>query len=544
MHTDFDINDTAWEKLISDTAYYFDDLTLKRGFQYYKQNRVQSFSLTTSRIIQALVEDQEPYSVFLSLDNLPESVCACPLDAPCRHMAAVMMLYADKLGRSVPMLANAKAAALRPKTEVNPKAALTGVSTSRREQVNKLAGLIPDADIAEWHEYMALLTAPLAHTVRNPQYADRALAAIAEARPKLSPASALLYKLHSHLFILESLRSPAGLSVPGAVSSLGYYTSIAVSELQNAITRLVKQTLPLEAEPEALPRVRDTLAWIRRRMLIESRDRSRDQPYYSVCYELLWQRWIVPNASGPAQYTEELEQLRQTADELGASSSRPALLLAESRMYFLLNDDKAAWERLTEASERPGLHPEELMSFLKTLAEEEHWSRLTAWLPEIGPLLTSRLYNLQDYAGYWDEAVRRLPEAEAQMWDTLSGMLPLSREIYDEKLLVYGRYEDWMDYQLSSGKEPSDFRVRDLQPVEKHAPELLLPFYHQAAERYVLEKNRHSYKAAVKLLKRLSKLYKKLKREERWEAYLEAFAGRHSRLRALQEELKKGNLLP
>ncbi|MNY43599.1 hypothetical protein D3C86_1785730 [compost metagenome] len=130
------------------------------------------------------------------------------------------------------------------------------------------------------------------------------------------------------------------------------------------------------------------------------------------------------------------------------------------------------------------------------------------------------------------------------MWSTLSAMLPLSGGIYEDKLLDHGKWRDWMDYQLSSGKVPSDFRVSDLQPVEKHAPELLLPFYHQAAERFVLEKNRHSYKAAVKLLKRLAKLYKKMKREERWGEFLDAFTTRHSRLRALQEELRKGKLIP
>ncbi|MNH35848.1 hypothetical protein D3C79_965770 [compost metagenome] len=72
----------------------------------------------------------------------------------------------------------------------------------------------------------------------------------------------------------------------------------------------------------------------------------------------------------------------------------------------------------------------------------------------------------------------------------------------------------------------------------------MLPFYHQAVERFVLEKNRHSYKAAVKLMKRLAKLYKKLKREERWEEFLEVFTSRNSRLRALQEELRKGKLIP
>ncbi|MNO29774.1 hypothetical protein D3C76_196990 [compost metagenome] len=542
------INDAEWDKLISDVAYYFEDLTLKRGFQYYKQNRVKSLRMISSRRVMALVEGREDYAVSLELDSLTESHCDCPVQGPCKHMAAVLMNVAESQERSVNMLANAKAVIDRKKAEDLEASTVAGVSGGRREQAKKLAGLIPGATVEEWRDYMALLTAPLGPAVRNPQYADRALAAIAQTKADLSPAAELLFQLNAHLFILESLIQPNSTPSTGTAFnssySLGYYTAIAVSELQEAIMRLMKQSLPLASEPGQWPRLKDTLAHVQLEMLTESRDRLREQPYFSFCYDRLWQSWIAPNTSDSALYLEELDSLRERASGLGAAVNRSALNLAESRMYFYLNDDKAAWERLAAASERPGLHPDELLGCLAPLAEAGHWERLAAWLGATGPLLNSRLYNLQAYAGYWEEAVRRLPEAEPQMWSTLSAMLPLSGDIYEDKLLAHGKWQEWMDYQMSSGKEPSDFRVSDLQPVEKNAPELLLPFYHQAAERFVLEKNRHSYKAAVKLLKRLAKLYKKMKREERWTEFLDAFTARHSRLRALQEELRKGKLIP
>jgi hypothetical protein len=544
MQPNYALDDAEWDKLISDTAYYFDDLTLKRGFQYYKQNRVQTFSISEPRKMRAMVEGRENYGVYINLDHFSGSYCDCPVDGPCKHMAAVLMYYTDAQNRSVASLANAKAVMNRPKA--TPPGAVPAGTGGRSALLKKLGGLIPEGTVAQWREYLQLLTAPLSHTVRNPQYADRALAAIAEAKPQLSPAAGMLFKLHAHLFILESLLKPLqpAAAAPALGYSLGYYTAVAVSELQSAVTGLMKHPLPLAAEPGEWPRVMDTLTYLRQEMLTESRDRSRDQPYFSVCYDLLFRQWIAPNTDGAALYSEELDALRQAGLDSGVPHSAQSLLLAESRMYFLMSDDRAAWELLRRASERPGIHPDELMSFLIPLAEAGHWSRLAAWLAEIGPLLNSRLYNLSDYAGYWKEAVLRVPETETLMWDTLSGMLPISREIYEDLLLDYGRWQDWMDCQLSSGKAPSDFRVSDLQPLEKNAPELLLPFYHQAVERFVVEKNRHSYKAAVKLLKRLAKLYKKLKREERWEEFLEAFTSRNSRLRALQEELRKGKLIP
>lgn len=543
MQPNYVMDDAGWDKLISDVSRIFDDLTLKRGFQYYKQKRVHAFRMITEWKIMSIVEGREDYVVSVELEQLLQSHCDCPVSGPCKHMAAVLMNYAETLGRSVHSIANAKAVVK--KLAAAPAGRVPG---RRGEQLKKLAALIPGSTVQQWREYMALVLAPLVHTVRNPQYADRALAAIAEVRPKLAPAASLLFKLHAHLYVLESLVKPGGQPLSASLSSLsysvGYYTSIAISDLQKHITDMMKKGLPLAAEPEEWPRVYDTIAYLRQEMLTESRDRSREQPYFAYCYALLWSNWITPNLSGPALYSEELEQLRQAGSNLNTSASRHAQLLAESRMHYLLQDDAAAREQLREAAERPGLHPDELMSFLIPLAEARQWTRLTEWLAEIGPLLSSRLYNLQAYAGYWDEAVRQLPGAEPQMWATLSAMLPLSREVYDEQLLAYGKWPEWMDVQLSTGKQPGDFRVSDLQPVEKHAPELLLPFYHQAVERFVLEKNRPSYKAAVKLLKRLAKLYKKLKREARWEEFLEAFTARNSRLRALQEELRKGKLIP
>lgn len=226
------------------------------------------------------------------------------------------------------------------------------------------------------------------------------------------------------------------------------------------------------------------------------------------------------------------------------SPSKPGLLLAKSWMHFFMKQDQEAWSFIQAASSVYYSRPNELLSFLQALFQGKEWARLIQWLVEIGPLLDNpRNNSMREYLYYWETAVEHLPEAEPQLWDTLVRMLPGSRAIYEETLHTYGKWQQWMDYQLNIGKDPLEFRVSVLQPIEKQAPEVLLPFYHQAVERYVLEKNRSSYKAAVKLLKRLAKLYKKMKQEERWELFLDTFAGRYSRLRALQEELRRGKLL-
>jgi uncharacterized Zn finger protein len=101
-----------------------------------------------------------------------------------------------------------------------------------------------------------------------------------------------------------------------------------------------------------------------------------------------------------------------------------------------------------------------------------------------------------------------------------------------------------MDLQLSIiENDPFAYRVDTFKPIERDEPALLLPYYHQAAERYIVMKNRDSYKKAVKLLKRLAKLYKKMKKTDEWEFFMDALVQRYSRFRAFMEELRKGKLL-
>jgi uncharacterized Zn finger protein len=97
-----------------------------------------------------------------------------------------------------------------------------------------------------------------------------------------------------------------------------------------------------------------------------------------------------------------------------------------------------------------------------------------------------------------------------------------------------------VDLQLANRISPLSLYALELRAIEEYDPGLLLPLYHQAAERAVLEKNRASYKTAVRLLKKLYSYYKLLKKEDRWERYINRLADKFSRLRAFQEELKKG----
>lgn len=131
MQPTYTMDDTQWSKLIQNVAYYFDDLTLKRGFQYYKQSRVRSFTMTEPAKMNALVEGREDYRVSIDLDSFTRCHCNCPVSGHCKHMAAVLLSYAEQQNRSVQVLANAKAASFLPKTSSSsPVGSMESASSS------------------------------------------------------------------------------------------------------------------------------------------------------------------------------------------------------------------------------------------------------------------------------------------------------------------------------------------------------------------------------------------------------------------------------
>ncbi|MEB4783451.1 hypothetical protein P5G60_16975 [Paenibacillus jamilae] len=544
------MDDIQWQQLIQNVADHFNDVTIKRGFQYFKQGKVKEFAMPDADHIAAVVDGNELYEVDLHLSAFAASRCTCPVRTNCKHMIAVLLNYANEQERSVHALVNAHSAgftrlttqadtrttpAFRPNPSPDHKEAT-------RDALRKKASNLPDMPVSEWHDLFDQCIALNHVHTQNSQYVKSALASIYAVKPPLSPGMQQLYGLHAHLRILEKLVPQAPMTGYPTHTYMGYYTQIAADELKEAIKRDFERPLELTDEPMHEARMVETLAYLRQKMLTESRNGT----YFSDAYYQFWLYWVHPARRDSSIYTEELQHLHAAEEERSATLARLPWMLARSWMYVYQAQDHKAWELLEEAERAFPLKisSSQLLLFLHALRQAADWVRLKDGLQHIGPLLHShRDDHLQDYMHDWELVLQHLPDAEQDMWDTLMGMLPFAGGMYEEALLAHEKWRQWIDYQLSIRSEPLSFRVSVLQPIEKNAPELLLPFYHQAVERYVLEKNRSSYKAAVKLLKRLFKLYKKMKQETRWELFFMTFTSRHSRLRALQEELRKGKLL-
>lgn len=545
MEQNYTLDDVQWNRLVQDVTSNFDDLTLKRGFQYYKQGCVQYLNMPSSISIESTVQGTSQYRVRIHLEIFSESRCSCPVGRPCKHMIAALLELADLQGRSVFQLANAKTNA-QPKLAAKPSpyTISSHSATSRKEREAALmeqASRITDLSIPQWHDFFELCTTPLNSNTRNALYINDALKSINKLKPELPAVPEHFFLLHSHLFVLSKLTTQVNSNqISNHNSYLAYQIHIVAYQLQDKIEGQITEITFKTTDSPYESLTQQTLTYLRQIILSE----FNSYHYFLSHYLNVWIYWMNPADTSPLYYTNELQLLEAEASQLGPSLSSFSLIIAQMGMNLFQGKDREAGTLLHVMKEKYEQHSDYVLYFLSHLSQAEEWERLISWLVETATLFQSfRNTSLPIYSDYWELAVRHLPEAEPLMWDTLASMLPHSRSHYEAKLIARGAWKRWMDYHLSKGSDALDFRVTELAPLEKNAPEVLLPFYHQAVERYILNKNRDSYKAAVKLLKRLAKLYKKLKQEPRWEHYLAAFIYRNSRLRALQEELRKGKLL-
>ncbi|KAB7707444.1 hypothetical protein F9802_06740 [Bacillus aerolatus] len=136
-----------------------------------------------------------------------------------------------------------------------------------------------------------------------------------------------------------------------------------------------------------------------------------------------------------------------------------------------------------------------------------------------------------------------LMEKEPLLYKSLlERMLPYSYTDLSLYFIQIDQYREWVELQLWMDRELPELDRSGLKEAVKHAPEEVLPLFHHGILRLIDERNRASYKKAVRYLKRLRTLYKKLKRVDRWELYINDLLEEKKRLRAFQEECRKGQL--
>lgn len=255
----------------------------------------------------------------------------------------------------------------------------------------------------------------------------------------------------------------------------------------------------------------------------------------AACF--VYEYWLgeVPSLSEEIAWWEDVQ-----ADNLQNRQETVRLML--SYFYTKAGDDAKAWSLLD------GLDAEFRAAFyfinLDVLVRQSAWARAHVWLKHIS-LDDAKLRQWYAWrlSENWVVVAQHHGDARSDCEAFLTENEPLSHSYLARFYIMTEQYRAWVDYCLFNGRMPNEIEREALRHVEKAAPEYLLPLYHQAVERCIRLKNRAAYKVAVRHLKKLSTLYKKLKRQDDWVRFLNQFTSRYTRLRALQDEMRKRGVI-
>ncbi|TVY08626.1 SWIM zinc finger family protein [Paenibacillus cremeus] len=515
------LNDELWPKLLQQVAAAFNEVTLNRGYNYFKQQYVTRMVRTEDRVIEAEVTGSDEYLVKLKLDKVSSSSCTCPVQDCCKHMAAVLMELADRHGYPASQLVNAKHHLKR--------AAETAASSKSQ------LGQLPEKDVSGWHAFLEEYTSHIKPTSYDQRmYADVLRSQLQGIRNvPYSAADGVYFELHQELFRVRKVKELT------AQATVHYYSSYAFFRVYDELHTWLQYKSSLFDFTVAEDRLSQTLSYVRQQMAEDNGKLYLDYGLYTA----MWKLWIAPKGKAVSDHwaTQELQAMETQA---GSNAMSLSLSAAKAFLYLCQSRGTEAWETLESSGMLKQATGSLLLPFLEQMAAAGDWGTLVDWLIRTASSFYGpRTKELDGYIDYWKQAVGHVPDAEKALWDVMEDMLPHSASIIEHLLYERRQWKPWIELQIVQEHDPLYHRVSVLQPIEKDNPSLLLPYYHQAIDRYVALKNRQDYKSAVKLLKRLEKLYKKLKQPERWDRFLTGFTDRYNRLRALQEEMKKGKLL-
>lgn len=359
-----------------------------------------------------------------------------------------------------------------------------------------------------------------------------------------SLVGSILFEIHEAIFTFEKILESAS-NAP--VSMYAHqYTTKYLDELchdidDHIVTIQEKSLIPTEQDEMIISKTPERML----ELLFLSRDFQFER------FRLF--QYLCPLLSYSKNLIEELEQklsIRMKTEEhlkkLGKINFSSECRLALAHLSFLLEQDNEAINRLTN-----GNHYELYFytTWVKTLAHYKRWNRFEVWLPFINKRMGEYIHQygdqkhkreLADFYLYFIKQYSDENNLESVYFHTLQAWLPYSFSDFSNYLMEHKDYRSWVELQLFNEISIEYIDEDDMKKVESVDRSCLLPLYHNAIEEKINLKNRNAYRQAAKYLRKLRTHYRALKEELIWENYINHLALKYKRLRAFQEELRKG----
>ncbi|EJR00615.1 MULTISPECIES: SWIM zinc finger family protein [Bacillus] len=469
------------------------------------------------------------YSVHIPIRNVTESYCDCFAPTQCEHMLAVLLSAASSFGQVGDVLTLFKN---------NTKPSLPPIRTAR--QVLQ-SSAFEEMDYKSWqtyfeNEYESFKKEQARLTYKQMYFLMSLFTDFYTKLERKAPrivAIHELFKLHAALYCFQKLLEEIQEFEANKLYSYHQPVNVVrlfVDKVESTVRDLKTEEIPEESKP-----------------ILQETARLIHEAFFSTDAYTQERFFIYRHVWGELLRTEE--QLQEEEKRIDTKINPLSKALASSHLLFLNNEDLSAMELLKK---QPASVVSLYFYWLEELLSAMQWDRAKSWLSftykQVKETITEQENTvfIQDIVRlfvmmYETYATHTNEQAGLEM--ILQELLPYSFTNYEQYVLAKKQYHAWTELQLLYGFEVIELLKEPLKDIEKEAPEAALPLYHHAAMEAIEERNRKSYKRAVRYLKKLRMLYKRLKRTDEWDAFIIHIANLHSRLRALQEELRRGKLI-
>lgn len=506
---------------------------LSNGWDYYTNRRVLTLEVIDGNSIYGAVNGSSVYAVVLDSDEFSYSKCTCSYAGYCKHMAAVFYHYCALAGED---------------PEQMYRHLISEGTVAEKRIKREMAALQPEEQDGPhvWREWFDNMYGGIWKQCKQSVHPLQSVLSELKGTAKhWEKPLQRLHWLHAIQFLLEQVER----AYEATDSYSRYYYEMSfnrtVDPWMSNFYELA-QSLPPAPHTEAEQRwVAELVRALRTQALADKALLLRWDLLYHVVSERL--------AAEPGWRKAERAVLERElmawlpADGAPQAGCRPLTFVQSALACLDLLDslDASAVERMQWTDfERTS---ELAYRFARKRLEQRSWEPFRLWMDYLYEKLegTRNAAVLRPYLALCREADQQQGRAGMGVWTLrIIAFLPASYHELAAHWLHCGCYEEWADLQLYLGIRPDELDAADLRSVAKSAPASLIPLYHQAIDEAILTRNRQGYRQAVRLLKRLEKLYSEDGKAEKWNRYVSGIADKYQRLRAFQEELWRGKVQP
>ncbi|HSI68200.1 MAG TPA: hypothetical protein VK947_12315 [Planococcus sp. (in: firmicutes)] len=478
-----------------------DEEMVRKAVFLVRHDGVQILSFNEERLLlEAVVKDAYSVKVILNFETL-SSACVCPVEPTCRHKLAVIFSLYQKIG-----------------------SLSKWVEDWRSQQKNQLALLSSKRSPENWTKIIRnVWREPIPeYTIRNYFYFEQMYEGRLKSALSFTPLERewkTLYRAYAHLIsLLEVWDVYTAGTKEVHHSFFKTWFEDELHELRDLLEVLRVQHRTFESD-SFFNHIQELV-----RVFVQINDQSFSQRF--TVYQLFWTSLFTSNKA-----------LRKEADLFNKSDARLQAFFA------ILLDNELSLKKIM---------PHETADWIELalLAESENrQDALTSILMAVKPHVRTFLFEGL-YTQYRHQYVRTLSRlfsliqlSEDDWEDLFKQFGHYGLPAYSTYLIEKGLYKQWAELHHLHNSPLYFAEECGLKEIQTLAPDFALPLYHRYAIQHLAERNRPGYKQAVRIWKKMKATCKKSGQMEFWNSYMNEIQTQNKRLRALQEEIEKGNLV-